>query len=184
MSTHFNTNLKHFLSMQWASTINISDFKWLKPWPVAAMWAMRTATSMKRLSSCALATWEKDLQNIWKEHINQPKDIQFTVFKITKHTNWNFVIFPTLHNFIEFLPRIEWNLANLIWYGVVARVRSCEAKTCICSYSHPRLFQQHFSRQAMTSRPRSAFCIILLLCFDRTFIFHDFSLCGLAKAQS
>lgn len=76
------------------------------------MWAMRrtptSTTSMKRLSSCALAVLrEKNMRIIPPkyEKTYQEKD---AVFKITRHTNWKTQHFATLHNFIQFLPRIEW----------------------------------------------------------------------------
>lgn len=139
-------------------------------------------------SACQAVPWpclEKNMRKIPPKYEKKTYQQKDAVFKITKHTNWKTPHFATLHNFIQFLPRIEWT-----WQ--IFMIRCCCACALLWSQNvhlrllSPKVVSTAFlaARQAMTSRSRSAFCIILFLCFVRTFIFHYFSLCFLAKAQN
>lgn len=107
-----------------------------------------------------------------KKHIN--KKMQFSKSRNTQIEKHHILQLCTIsYNFFQELS----GLGKSSWYGVVARVRSCEAKMCICDYSHPRLFQRHFSRRGKPwlqdqDQHFVSFCFFVLSEPSSSIIFH------------
>ena len=149
--------------------------------PVAAMWAMRrtptSTTSMKRLSSCALAVLrekhEKNTSKIWKKNIST-KRCSFQNHETHKLKNTTFCNSAQFHT----ISSKNWvDLANLHDTVLLRVCAPCEAKMCICDYSHPRLFQRHFSRRGKPwlqdqDQHFVSFCFFVLSEPSSSIIFH------------